>query len=176
MTDLHAVSNAIARPTADLAGKYLAFVLDHNEFGVGILAVREIIAAQEITPLPQMPAYVLGVFNLRGRIIPVVDLRARLELTCAPFSNETCIIVVEIATPSGESTPVGFVVDTVREVLDIPESSLEKPPRWGAEASAEWMLGLAKIGAPHKVVTLLDVQVLLGSIGTHMAASSPARE
>ncbi len=176
MTDSPSLTTATARSTADLAGKYLAFVLDHGEFAVGILAVREIIAAQEITPLPQMPAYVLGVFNLRGRIIPVVDLRARLCLTRAPFTNETCIIVVEVTAPSGECTPVGFVVDAVREVLDIPESSLERAPRWGVEAAAEWMLGLAKIGNPRKVVTLLDVQALLANMGTALTTgeSTPA--
>src|SRR5271166_1320467 len=102
-----------------LSGKYLTFKLQAESYGIDVLKVREIIRLAAITPVPQMPAYIRGVINLRGKIIPVMDLRVRFEFAVAAGTDQTCIIVVQVKLPDGKVTQMGLVVDGVEEVLNI---------------------------------------------------------
>jgi len=140
------------------ARKLLSFGLGKEEYGLDILAVREIIGVIDITPLPRTPDYVKGVINLRGKIIPVIELRARFGLTSVPNTEETCIIVVDVPADAGvgESEPrlMGVVVDTVREVLDIPTAAIEPPPEFGCSIPMGYITGIGKV--KDKVVVMLD--------------------
>ncbi len=140
-------------PGADLGGKYLTFALDREEYGVSVLKVREIIGIQDITKVPQTAAFVEGVINLRGKVIPVIDLRAQFGLPRMQYNEETCIIVVDVGDM------VGIIVDTVREVHNIPASAIEPPPTLGAEGKQDYFLGMAKVKDDVKI--LLDIDRVL---------------
>src|SRR6476620_2000849 len=109
--------STVTRPgTSTLAGKYLTVVLENEAYGIGVLKVREIIRMQKITPVPQMPTFVKGVINLRGRVIPIVDLRVKFGLK-AEFAERTCIVVVQVKLPQEHTVQMGLIVDSVDEVL-----------------------------------------------------------
>jgi purine-binding chemotaxis protein CheW len=150
--------------TIDREGKYLTFALAQEEFGLEILKVREIIGYIEVTAIPQTPPYVKGVINLRGQVIPVIDLRARFDMETAEITGQTCIIVVEIAQ-RGRTFSTGITVDRVQEVLDITESSIENAPQFGASVDTSFILGMAKIADSVKI--LLDIDKILA--GTELA-------
>jgi len=147
------------------AGKYLTFALGPEEFGLEILKVREIIGYMHITAVPQAPAYVKGVINLRGQVIPVVDLRAKFSMRTTETTSKTCIIVVETRQGSGKCS-TGIVVDRVRDVLDVLEENIENPPDFGRGVDTECILGMGKIGDSVKI--LLDIDRVLG--GSDLAA------
>ncbi len=154
-----------------LAGKYLTFVLGDEYYGIGVLKIREIIRMLDITPVPQMPEYVRGVVNLRGKIIPVVDLRMRFRLAKAETSERTCIIVVQVDLPSGVKTQMGLVVDAVEEVVQLQVSDLEETPNFGARLQSDYILAMAKIRG--KVKTLLDIdRVVTADALADIAASA----
>ncbi len=140
------------------AGKYLVFHLGREEFGIQVLKVREIMGIQDITAVPQTPAYLKGVINLRGKVIPVVDLRLKFGLPELEYSQRTCIIVVQVA---GEAGPLlmGIVVDGVAEVLNLAEADIEDTPEFGEEVAVTYLLGMAKIKG--KVKILLDIDQVL---------------
>ena len=141
-------------------GKYLTFALGPEEFGLEILKVREIIGYMEITAIPQTPAYVRGVINLRGQVIPVVDLRTKFGMNTEQTTTETCIIVVE--TQQGqEKFSTGIVVDRVRDVLDITADQIEDAPSFGTSVETNFVLGMGKINNSVKI--LLDINRVLGS-------------
>jgi len=140
--------------------KFLTFCLGSEHFGVEILRVREIIGLIAITPLPQTPPYVKGVMNLRGRIIPVIDLRQRFGLSAADATKETCVVVLEAANDDGSQTVMGAVVDSVREVQDIPPSAIEPPPEFGCEIPLKYILGMGKL--KDRVVVLLEIAEVIG--------------
>jgi purine-binding chemotaxis protein CheW len=145
---------------ADKEGKYLTFALANEEFGLEILKVREIIGYMEITAVPRTPAYVKGVINLRGQVIPVVDLRAKFAMETTETTDQTCIIVVEIAQ-QGRTFSTGIVVDHVQEVLDIAAEDIEEAPHFGAAVNTDFILGMGKIGDSVKI--LLDIDKVLAS-------------
>ena len=141
-------------------GKYLTFSLAGEEYGIGILKVKEIIGMMNITPVPQTPAFVKGVINLRGKVIPVVDLRLRFALEAAAYTERTCIIVVEIRGHSG-AVPMGIVVDAVSEVLNIRAVDIENTPCFGVKLDTDFILGMAKTDGGVKI--LLDIDRVLGT-------------
>lgn len=142
--------------------KFLSFRLADEEYGVEILRVREIIGVQDITPLPQTPAFVRGVINLRGKIIAVIELRRKFRLPEQAFTEQTCIIVCEVADgPSGERTEIGVIVDSVSEVLDIPRTQIEPTPRFGNSVNTDFILGMGKV--KDQVLILLDIDRVLAS-------------
>ena len=146
-----------------LAGKYLTFVLGHESYGVAVLKVREIIRMIDITTVPQMPCFVRGVINLRGKIIPVVDLRLKFGLAEAATTERTCIVVVQVRLPSGGSTQMGLVVDDVEEVLNITPADIEETPDFGSQIDTRYILGMAKIKG--SVKALLDIdRVISGEV------------
>jgi purine-binding chemotaxis protein CheW len=141
-------------------GKYLTFALAQEEYGLEILKVREIIGYMAITAVPQTPHYVKGVINLRGQVIPVIDLRAKFGMESAEITEESCIIVVEIAQGS-QTFSTGVVVDHVQEVLDIDDQDIEEAPQFGSSVDTNFILGMGKIGDSVKI--LLDIDRVLGA-------------
>ena len=148
------MSTLTADSTATLAGKYLTSVLDHETYGIAVLRVREIIRTQKITPVPQLPDYIKGVINLRGRVIPIVDLRLKFGLK-ADFTERTCIVVVQVKLANGEVVQIGLIVDTVEEVATLGADAIEPIPDFGVSVSTEFILGMAKVKG--QVTTLLDI-------------------
>ena len=142
------------------AGKYLIFQLGQEEFGIRVLKVREIMGIQDITGVPHTPAYVKGVINLRGKVIPVLDLRLRFDLPDLAYTQRTCIIVVQVQGESGLML-MGVLVDGVSEVLNLSGAEIEDTPNFGAHLSTPYILGMAKVKG--KVKILLDIDQVLTS-------------
>ncbi len=138
----------------DREGKYLTFILAGEEYGIGILKIREIIGMMPITVMPQTPLYVKGVINLRGKVIPVIDLRLKFGMAEMSYTDRTCIIVVEIHANGGQVL-LGIVVDTVSEVLSIKGSDIESAHSFGSALNVNYIQGLAKISGGVKI--LLDI-------------------
>jgi purine-binding chemotaxis protein CheW len=140
------------------AGKYLTFHLGNEEFAVQVLRVREIMGIQEITAVPQTPDYVKGVINLRGKVIPVVDLRLKFGLPEIAYTQRTCIIVAQIEN-RGTKLLIGIIVDCVSEVLTLQTTDIEDTPDFGSGVETPYLLGMAKIKG--KVKILLDINMVL---------------
>ncbi|MCF8037954.1 MAG: chemotaxis protein CheW [Desulfohalobiaceae bacterium] len=138
-----------------LAGKYLTFRLGEEDYGLEILKVQEIIGMQEITGIPRTPDFVKGVINLRGKVIPVVDLRLKFGMDEAEVSRKTCIIVVQIAQEAGKVI-MGIVVDEVSEVLEIGGKEIEPAPAFGTQLDTNFILGMAKTDNAVKILLDLD--------------------
>lgn len=139
-------------------GKYLTFTLAEEDYGIGNLKIREIIGILPITSVPQTPKFVKGVINLRGKVIPVVDLRLRFGMQKIEYTGRTCIIVVEIAGQN-VTVQIGIVVDAVSEVLNIKAEDILATPTFGAELNTEYILGMAKMEGGVKI--LLDIDQVL---------------
>ncbi len=135
-------------------GKFLTFVLGKEEYGVEILKVREIMGIMEITPVPQTPDYMKGVINLRGKVIPIIDLRLKFTMPEVEHTKETCIVVAEVG-----ATQVGVIVDSVSEVTDIKGEDIEEAPSFGQEIDTSFIMGLGK--TKKKIVILLDIEKVL---------------
>ncbi|MBV6432789.1 MAG: Chemotaxis protein CheW [Bryobacteraceae bacterium] len=150
----------------DRAGKYLVFQLGREEFGIRVLKVREIMGIQDITAVPQTPAHVKGVINLRGKVIPVVDLRLKFGLPEQDYTQRTCIIVVQVRATGPQSAMLtGIVVDGVAEVLNVSSSDIEDMPDFGDGAATPYLLGVAKVKG--KVKILLEIDQVLSSQDIH---------
>ncbi len=134
--------------------KYLTVVLAGESYGIAVLKVREIIRLQKITPVPQTPPYVKGIINLRGRVIPVVDLRVKFGLA-AEFPERTCIVVVQVKLAGDTSVQMGLIVDAVEEVTNLTAAEIEPTPEFGAAINTAYILGMAKVKG--EVKTLLDI-------------------
>ncbi|MFN9368019.1 MAG: chemotaxis protein CheW [Planctomycetia bacterium] len=147
-----------AATAAALPGKYLAFTLGRESYAVPVLAVREIIRLCPITPVASMPAHVRGVINLRGRVIPVVDLRIRFGLTDVVDHDRACIVVMQVGAAVGGSRPYGVIVDGVDEVAAYAADDLVPPPDFGTAIDTRFMTGMARRGAG--VTTLLDLEAI----------------
>jgi len=141
-------------------GKYLTFTLADEEYGIGILKIKEIIGMMPITSVPQTPDFVKGVINLRGKVIPVVDLRRRFGMEAMDYTERTCIIVVEIQGQTG-TVMIGIVVDSVSEVLNIKKEDIEETPTFGTRLNTDYILGMAKIEGGVKI--LLDIDRVLSA-------------
>ncbi|HEY0163694.1 MAG TPA: chemotaxis protein CheW [Edaphobacter sp.] len=152
------VADGIA--TDKRAGKYLVFQLGKEEFGAGVMKIREIMKMQEITTVPQTLPFVEGVINLRGRVIPVIDLRTKFGLERQEHTERTCIIVVRTQSPEGE-LPMGIIVDGVVEVLTLHSSDIEDTPDFGRGGTNPCLLGMAKIKGRVKI--LLDMDEVLSN-------------
>ena len=139
-------------------GKYLTFTLAEEEYGIGILKIKEIIGMMAITTVPQTPKFVKGVINLRGKVIPVIDLRLRFGMESMDYTERTCIIVVEIDGTTS-TVQIGIVVDAVSEVLNITGKDIEDTPTFGAKLNTNYILGMAKMEGGVKI--LLDIDRVL---------------
>ena len=145
---------------AEREGKYLTFTLAEEEYGIGILKIKEIIGMMPITTVPQTPEFVKGVINLRGKVIPVIDLRLRFGIGEIDYTERTCIIVVEIAGQAG-TVLIGIVVDSVSEVLNVKGDDIEDTPTFGTKLDTEYILGMAKMEGGVKI--LLDIDRVLNT-------------
>ena len=143
---------------AHLAGKYLTFKLVDEEYGLEIVKVQEIIGLMPITKVPRVPDYVRGVINLRGRIIPTIDLRTKFGLPRVEDTEKTCIIVVEVNSPKG-NVNVGIIVDQVAEVLDVAGNEIDHAPEFGSDLSTDFILGVGIVKGEVKI--LLDIDKVL---------------
>ena len=146
------------RPVAGDNMQYLTFLLDREVFAIGILAIKEIIGLGEITVVPMMPDFIRGVINLRGAVVPVVDLAARFQRPPALPTKRTCVVIVELGVESARHV-VGIIVDAVNEVLDIPASEIEPAPTFGAKIRTDFIRGLGKVNG--RFVILLDMDHVL---------------
>ncbi|MBA1275333.1 chemotaxis protein CheW [Stutzerimonas azotifigens] len=150
-------------------GQYLTFTLGGELFAVGTLSVREIIEYGQLTPVPMMPPSILGVINLRGSVVPVIDLRLRFGESATQISRRTCIIILEVA--QGQLTQVvGIVVDAVNAVLEITAQDVEPAPRFGARVRSDFILGMGKVDG--KLVILLDIGRVLSAEDIALLASA----
>ena len=130
----------------DDGGKFLTFQLKEEEYGLEILKVREIMGIMDITTVPQTPAYVKGVINLRGQVIPVIDLRLKFGMEEGTYDKRTCIVVVNV-----DGLQMGIVVDTVSEVMDIESASIEPTPSFGTKLHTDYILGMGKVQGAVKI-------------------------
>ncbi len=136
--------------------KFLTFVLNDEVYGIEILKVREIIGLMDVTSVPQTPDYMKGVINLRGKVIPVIDLRLKFSMPEDEHTQETCTIVVEV-----ESTPIGLIVDSVSEVMEINSNEIEDAPQFGEGIDTNFIMGLGK--TKETLVILLDISKVLSA-------------
>lgn len=150
----HASAHAAAEPA-----QFLTFLLGGELYAIGILAIKEIIEYRGVTKVPMMPACVRGVINLRGAVVPVMDLQARFGQASSEVGRRTCIVIVEMSAGENERQVVGVVVDAVNEVLDIPAADIEPTPSFGSRIRADFIHGMGKVKG-HFVI-LLDVERVL---------------
>jgi purine-binding chemotaxis protein CheW len=160
-----------AAPPA-VAGKYITFLLGDESYGVSVLKVREIIRHIAVTAMPQMPGYVKGVINLRGKVVPIVDLRLKFRLEHADVADRTCIVVVQVALSGGSSATMGLIVDAVQSVANITANDIEPTPDFGGQIGTEYLLAMAKL--EHRVVALLDIDRAVAAEEAHPAARQGA--
>ncbi len=139
-----------------LDGKFLTFVLGDEIYGIEILKAREIIGLMDITTVPQTPDYMKGVINLRGKVIPVIDLRMKFSMQEEEHTQETCVIVVEV-----NGTSIGLIVDSVSEVSDINGAEIENAPNFGQGIDTSFIMGLGKV--KEKIIILLDIDAVLST-------------
>jgi purine-binding chemotaxis protein CheW len=141
--------------------KFLTFVLGDESYGIPVMKIREIIQMTDITAVPRMPDYIKGVINLRGKVIPIVDLRTKFGLANVAATERTCIVVVQVAQANGNSPQMGLIVDAVEEVLNINASDIEATPDFGGRVDTEYMIGMAKVR--NVVKTLLDIDKIVSA-------------
>jgi purine-binding chemotaxis protein CheW len=150
-----------ATPPTALAGKYLTVALADEAYGIAVLKVREIIRLQKITPVARMPQEVRGVINLRGRVIPIIDLRLKFGLA-AGVNERTCIVVVQVRPGADRVMQMGLVVDSVDEVVALAKEDIEPTPEFGAKVDTQFLLGLAKVKG--QLTALLDIDRVIGGV------------
>lgn len=150
----------VSKITADgQDGQYLTFLLNGEMFAMGILAIKEIIEYGNLTTVPMMPAFVRGVINVRGSVVPVVDLAARFGRRNSEITRRSCIIIIEVNTAQGEEQDIGVLVDAVSAVMEIPATEIEPPPNFGARIRADFIRSMAKVDG--RFVIVLDVDRVL---------------
>ncbi len=140
-----------------LAGQYLTFVLSGEEYCIELFKVQQIIQQESITKVPLSPSFILGVINLRGKVVPVVDLRIKFEMNVGERTEKTCMVVLQLST-SGSPFTVAFIIDEVKEVTTIPEDVIEEVPEFGGSLDVTFLMGVAKIN--NSVRMLLDIDKL----------------
>lgn len=157
-----------------LTGKYLTFKLQTESYGIDVLKVREIIQQTSVMAMPQMPAHIRGVINLRGKIIPVMDLRKRLGLAVTDTNEQTCIMVVHVNLTEAKTTPMGLLVNGVEEVINISASEIEQPPHFGGRISTDYIIGIAKVKGAVKTLLDIDSIVLTDTMESPRLSTSTA--
>lgn len=153
------VSNQTASPGNEEEAQYLTFLLGGEMFAIGILAIKEIIEYGNITTVPMMPNFVRGVINVRGAVVPVVDLSARFGRKVSEVTRRSCIVIIEANTEAGDKQDVGVMVDSVSAVMEIPRAEIEPAPSFGAKIRVDFINGMAKVDG--KFVIVLNVEKVL---------------
>jgi purine-binding chemotaxis protein CheW len=139
----------------DEPGQYLTFLLRNEMFAIGILHIKEILEYGQLTTVPMMPAFIRGVINLRGAVVPVVDLATRFGGVANEITKRSCIVIIEVTTEDGQSD-IGVVVDSVSEVLEIPDSEIEPAPAFGAKIRADFIQGMGKVNGKFVIILSVD--------------------
>jgi len=177
---VQAKAGAVAVKVDAAPSQYLTFALGGEMFAVGILNVKEIIEYGNLTEIPMMPAFIRGVINLRGSVVPVIDLAARFGGKAAEPGRRTCIVIVEV-TDEATQHDIGIMVDAVSEVLDIPGSEIEPPPSFGARIRADFIFGMGKVAGKfviilniNKVLSIEEIAELSGTEGSSEVAAPGA--
>jgi len=160
MSEKTGIMDQAVKAMAEREGKYLTFSLADEEYGISILKIKEIIGMMPVTTVPRTPEFVKGVINLRGKVIPVIDLRLRFGMEPIDYTERTCIIVVEIETDAG-TVQIGIVVDSVSEVLNVKGEDIENTPTFGTRLNTDYILGMAKMEGGVKI--LLDIDRVLSA-------------
>ena len=140
--------------------QFLTFFLAGEEYAIGILRVKEILEYDTVTPVPQTPPAIRGVINLRGSVVPVVDLAAKFGLPPSPLAKRTCIVIVEVALENRE-TVMGLLVDAVSQVMDLPAADIEPPPAFGTAVQVDYLAGMGKVGK--KFLLILNIDKVLAT-------------
>jgi purine-binding chemotaxis protein CheW len=173
-----AKGGAVAVKVEEAPSQYLTFALGSEMFAVGILNVKEIIEYGNLTEIPMMPAFIRGVINLRGSVVPVIDLAARFGGSQTEVGRRTCIVIVEVQDDDAKHD-IGIMVDAVSEVLDIPGSEIEPPPAFGAKIRADFIFGMGKVAGKFviilnidKVLSVEEIALLTGAEGAAEAAAT----
>jgi len=164
MAELETITGQAVKVMTHREGKYLTFTLAEEEYGIGILKIKEIIGMMPVTSVPQTPEFVKGVINLRGKVIPVMDLRLSFGMESMDYTERTCIIVVEIEAQSG-TVMIGIVVDAVSEVLNIKGDDIEDTPTFGTGLNTDYILGMAKMGGGVKILLDIDRVLSIEEVG-----------
>ncbi len=151
-------AHGVSQARVPEGGKFLTFLMANEKYGLEILKVREIMGMMDVTSIPTTPAFIRGVINLRGKVIPVVDLRLKFGLDAKEDNQRTCIIVVHL-THTAQQMTMGIIVDEVSDVLDIDRDQIEPPPSFGANVRTDFILGMGKVDK--KVMTMLDIDRVL---------------
>ncbi len=162
-------SAGVDRTAGGSGGKFLTFFLRGEEYGLEILKVQEIIGMMGVTPVPRTPEFICGVINLRGKVIPIVDLRLKFGMESVEHTEETCIIVVQ-----AQGLQIGIVVDKVSEVLDIAAEDIEEPPSFGTDVNTDYILGIGK--SEGRVKLLLDIDRVLSNQDVSAISSTVTSE
>jgi purine-binding chemotaxis protein CheW len=165
-------STSPAAPAAK-PGRYLTFKLGRESYGLPVLGVREIIRLCPITPVPRMPDYIKGVINLRGKVIPILDLRAKFQLSSESYGERACIVVVQVGTPPATVMLMGAIVDAVEEVVQLSEAELEPTPDFGGSPATDYILGMATIHGGVKTLLDLNQVFLKEGLLTLVSSSTP---
>ncbi len=159
-------NETVSGSTKGLVGRYLTFQLGQESYGIAVMRVREIIRMTEVTGVPQLPSHIKGVINLRGKIIPILDLRCRFELSRIEDTERTCIVVVQVRSSRGGHCLTGLIVDAVEEVVQVSAGEVENAPDFGGRLQAEYILGMAKI--KNRVKALLDIDRVVMADSIHL--------
>lgn len=154
--------------------QYLTFMLGGEMFAIGILGIKEIIEYGQLTAVPMMPGFIRGVINLRGAVVPVVDLSARFGRQSSDITRRTCIVILEVES-EGEKQDVGVVVDSVSEVLAIPAGEIEPPPSFGAKIRADFISGMGKVGGKFVIILNADRVLSVDEMALLSQAASEAQ-
>ena len=154
-------NSAVAAAAGEDHRQYLTFILRGETFAIAILHIKEIMEYGQLTTVPMMPEFIGGVINLRGSVVPVVDLSARFGGKKTEITKRTCIVIIEVAVAEQESQVIGVIVDAVNEVLEIPSSEIEPPPTFGTKIQADFIQGMGKIDG--RFVIILDVSKVLST-------------
>lgn len=174
---MNAQTTAIDQAIIDITtqtGKYLTFTLADESYGIGILKVKEIIGMMPITPVPRTPDFITGVINLRGKVIPIIDLRLKFSMNCKAYTERTCIIVVEVDSED-QTILIGIIVDTVSEVMNISRNQIEQSPDFGTRLDTDYIMGMAKTDGGVKILLNID-KVLNSQDLTRLEQTSQVRE
>lgn len=143
----------------------LTFMLGGEAFAIGILSIKEIIEYHGLTTVPMMPACVRGVINLRGAVVPVVDLQARFGRASSPVTKRTCIVIVEVQAADGDRQVIGVIVDVVNEVLEIAAGDIEPPPAFGTQIRTQFIAGMGKVRGKFVILLQVDEVLSLAELG-----------
>jgi len=167
------MSNTIEETSA--ATQYLSFILAAQEYALGILRVKEIIEYDTVTPVPGAPVWVRGVFNLRGSVVPVVDLTIKLGLPPATLTRRSCIVVVEVRL-GGEDIVLGLLADAIGQVIDLGPEDVASPPSFGTPVHADYLVGMGRVATGRHFVLLLDIDKVLSTQEIVLATAAPLPE